>query len=48
MLSNATEFYYEQIRKEHAFNGLKQESFLRKPIENENLIHAIKKLLEFG
>jgi two-component system alkaline phosphatase synthesis response regulator PhoP len=42
----AGEFYYEQFRKEHAFNELKQESFLRKPIENEELVHTIKKLLE--
>jgi DNA-binding response OmpR family regulator len=42
----ATEFYYEQIRKQHGFDDFKQDSFLRKPIEIKDLVHALKKLLE--
>jgi len=41
----ATEFFYEQIRKEHGFGDFKQELFLRKPIEIEELVHAINKFL---
>jgi len=42
----ATEFFREHIREEHGFGGFKQESFLRKPIEIEDLVHTIKKLLK--
>jgi CheY-like chemotaxis protein len=45
---NATEYFYEQIRKELGIGDFKQELFLRKPIEIEDLVHAINKLLEFG
>jgi DNA-binding response OmpR family regulator len=41
----ATEFFHEQIRKEHGLD-FKQETFLRKPIEIENLVHSIEKLLK--
>ena len=44
----ASEYYYEQFRKEKGFNNFKQELFLRKPIGNEDLVQAINKLLEFG
>lgn len=44
----ASEFFREQIRKEHGFDNFKQELFLRKPIENEDLIHATRRLLESG
>ena len=44
----ATEFFYERIRQEHGLGGFKQESFLKKPIEIENLIHAINKMLGSG
>ena len=44
----ATEYFYEQIRKEHGFEDFKQELFLRKPIEIEDLVHSIEKLLELG
>jgi DNA-binding response OmpR family regulator len=44
----ATEYFREEIRKEHGFDELNQELFLRKPIETEDLVHAIKKLLESG
>jgi DNA-binding response OmpR family regulator len=44
----ASEYYYEQFRKERGFAEFKQESFLKKPIEIDDLVHAIKKLLEFG
>ena len=42
----ASEFYHEQFRKERGFDLLKQEFFLRKPIETEDLVQAINKLLE--
>ena len=42
----ASEFYYEQFRKEQGFDNFKQEIFLRKPIETEDLVQAINKLLE--
>jgi DNA-binding response OmpR family regulator len=38
----AGEFYYEEFRKEYGFSDFKQESFLRKPIETKDLVHAIK------
>ncbi len=41
----ATEFFHEQIRKEHGLD-FKQETFLRKPIEIENLVYSIEKLLK--
>jgi len=44
----ATEFFNEQIRKEHGFGHFKQELFLRKPMETEDLVHAIKKFLGSG
>ena len=42
----ASEYYYEQYRKERGFDLFKQEFFLRKPIETEDLVQAINKLLE--
>ena len=42
----ASEYYYEQFRKESGFSEFKQESFLKKPIEIEDLVHAINKLLQ--
>src|SRR5438034_11139753 len=42
----ASEFYYEQFRKEKGFGDFNQESFLAKPIEIKDLVHAIRKLLE--
>jgi DNA-binding response OmpR family regulator len=42
----ASEYYYEQFRKESGFDDFNQELFLRKPIETEDLVQAIKKLLE--
>jgi len=44
----ASEYYYEQFRKEKGFNSFKQELFLSKPIENEDLVRAINKLLGSG
>jgi len=44
----ASEYYYEQFRKEKGFNKFEQELFSRKPIETEDLVHAIEKLLESG
>jgi DNA-binding response OmpR family regulator len=43
----ATEFYHE-VRKEHGFEEFKQDSFLNKPIETDDLIRAINKLLGSG
>jgi len=42
----ASEFYYEQFRKEYGFDDFKQEFFLRKPTETKDLIQTINKLLE--
>jgi DNA-binding response OmpR family regulator len=42
----ASEYYYEQFRKEHGFDVFEQEYFLRKPIETEDLVQAINKSLE--
>ena len=44
----ASEYYYEQFRKEKGFKNFEQELFLRKPIGNEDLVQAINKLLKFG
>ncbi len=44
----ASEYYYEQFRKERGFNNFKQELFLRKPIKTEDLVKIIKRLLEFS
>ena len=41
----ASEYYYEQFRKERGFDLFKQEFFLRKPIETEDLVQAINKFL---
>jgi hypothetical protein len=42
------EFYYERFRKERGFGEFKQESFLKKPIQIDDLIHAINKLMGSG
>ena len=42
----ATEYFHEEIRKEHGFDEFSQETFLRKPIEIKDLVHGIKRLLE--
>ena len=42
----ATEYFHEEIRKEHGFDEFSQETFLRKPIEIKDLVHEIKKMLE--
>jgi DNA-binding response OmpR family regulator len=42
----ATEYFHEEFRKEHGFDEFNQETFLRKPIETEDLVKAINKLLE--
>ena len=44
----ASEYYYEQFRKERGFDLFKQELFLRKPIETEDLVQVIKKSLQSG
>lgn len=44
----ASEFYYERFRKERGFGEFKQESFLKKPIQIDDLIHAINKLMGSG
>ena len=41
----ATEFYYEQIKNKYDYGDFKEELFLRKPIENKDLVNSIKKLL---
>jgi len=40
----ASEYFHEQVRKEEGFDGLNQESFLRKLIEINDLIHTENKL----
>lgn len=40
----ASEFYYEQFRKEYGFDVFKQEFFLRKPIGTKDLVQTINKL----
>ncbi len=42
----ATEYFHEEIRKEHGFDEFSQETFLRKPIEIKDLVREIKKMLE--
>jgi DNA-binding response OmpR family regulator len=42
----ATEYFREEIRIRQGVGDFKQELFLSKPIENEELVHTIKKLLE--
>ena len=42
----ATEYFHEEIRKKRGFEEFDQELFLRKPIETEDLVKAINKLLE--
>jgi hypothetical protein len=42
----ATEFFHEEIRKEHGFDEFNQETFLRKPIDAKDLVCEINKLLE--
>jgi DNA-binding response OmpR family regulator len=44
----ATEYFREEIRKEHGFDEFNRVLFLRKPIEIHDLVHAMKKLLESG
>jgi DNA-binding response OmpR family regulator len=44
----ATEYFHEEIRKEHGFEEFNQETFLRKPIETEDLVQAINKLFGSG
>ena len=44
----ATEFYYEQIKEKYGFDNFKQELFLRKPIENKDLVDSIKKIVSTG
>lgn len=41
-----TEFFHEEIRKEHGFDEFNQETFLRKPIDTKDLVREIKRLLE--
>ena len=41
----ATEYFHEEIRKEHGLDELNKELFLRKPIETEDLVREIRKLL---
>jgi DNA-binding response OmpR family regulator len=41
----ATEYFREEIRREHGLDELNNELFLRKPIETEDLVGEIKKLL---
>jgi DNA-binding response OmpR family regulator len=42
----ATEYFHEEIRKEHGFDEFDRVLFLRKPIEIEDLVGEIKKLLD--
>jgi DNA-binding response OmpR family regulator len=42
----ATEYFHEEIRKRQRLGDFKQEIFIRKPIENEDLVHSVEKLLE--
>lgn len=41
----ASEYVHEQFRKENGLDGFTQESFLKKPIEIDDLVLAINKLL---
>ena len=40
----ASEMYYEEFRKE-AYHALDKDIFLRKPIENEDLLNKINKMI---
>jgi len=40
----ASELYYEEIRS-NEYNALDKDLFIRKPIENEELIKEIKRLI---
>ncbi|MGH9978450.1 MAG: response regulator, partial [Nitrososphaeraceae archaeon] len=40
----ASELYYEEFRKKE-YNALDKELFIRKPIENEELMKEIKRLI---
>ena len=42
----ASEFFYERVRQEHGLSGLNQETFLRIPIEINELVYTAKKLLD--
>jgi len=42
----ATEYFHEKIRREQGSGDYKQKTFLRKPIENEDLVREIDKLLQ--
>ena len=44
----ATEYFREEIRKEHGFDEFDQELFLRKPIEIQELVYQINKVLRSG
>jgi len=44
----ATEYFREEFRKRQGVGDFKQELFLRKPIENKELVHTIKKFLGSG
>jgi DNA-binding response OmpR family regulator len=44
----ASEYFRKEIRKEHGFDEFNQELFLRKPIEINDLVRVVEKLLEFG
>ncbi len=41
----ASEMYYERFRKEEEFAALDKDLFLRKPIQNEELIKEIKRIM---
>ena len=41
----ASEIYYERFRKEEAFAALAKDLFLRKPIQNEELIKEINRIM---
>jgi hypothetical protein len=38
--------YYEKFRKEEGFDRLNKDLFLRKPIENDELIKEIRRILD--
>jgi hypothetical protein len=44
----ATEYFHEEIRKPQGLRDFKQETFLRKPVENKDLVNAVSKMLEDG
>src|SRR2546425_12886054 len=41
----ASEMYYERYRKDEEFAGLDKDLFLRKPIQNEELIKEINRIM---